>query len=96
MTRVVVNHLRLAAPLTESVIGAAGEVCEQILAAGALSVGVVQVDDGHAILVLSFPDKDTEERVSADIGGPWMREHLLPLLSGPPERSSGMLVAGTS
>ncbi len=96
MTRVVVNHLRLSAPLTQTLINAAGEACRQILAPGAHSASVVQVDDSHAILVLSFPDKETEERVSADIGGPWMREHLLPLLAGPPQRSSGVVVAGAS
>jgi hypothetical protein len=77
------------------VISAADEACQQILAAGAHSASVVEVDDGHAILVLAFPDVETEERVSAEIGGPWMRKHVLELLSGPPERSSGVLVAGS-
>jgi hypothetical protein len=53
----------------------------------------VKVDDRHGILMLTFPDLETEERVSTEIGGPWMREHILPLLAGPTERSSGEVVA---
>jgi|SwirhisoilCB2_FD_contig_41_16578370_length_739_multi_4_in_0_out_0_2 hypothetical protein len=94
MTRLVVNHLRLAKPLPAPVINAAEEACAEILAAGAQSAGVVQIDETHAILVLAFPDLETEERISSEIGGPWMREHVVPLLASPPERSSGVVVAG--
>jgi hypothetical protein len=96
MTRVVVNHLSLTKPLPDSVITAAEDVCAQILAAGGHSASVVQVDESHAILVLTFPDLETEERVSSEIGGPWMSEHLVPLLASPPQRSSGVLVAGSA
>jgi len=96
MTRVVVNHLRFVKPLPEAVIVSAEDACAQILAAGAHSASVVQVDQTHAILVLSFPDLETEERISSEIGGPWMREHVVPLLADPPSRSSGLVVAGTA
>lgn len=95
MTRLVVNHLRLAEPLPGAVLAAAEEVCTRIIAAGGQSAGVVQVDERHAILVLTFPDLETEERISSEIGGPWMREHVIPLLATPPERSSGTIVAGS-
>lgn len=94
MTRLVVNHLRLAAPLPDSVISAAEDVCVQIIAAGGQSAGLAQVDERHAILVLTFPDLETEQRISSEIGGPWMRENVVPLLAAPPERSSGTLLAG--
>jgi hypothetical protein len=94
-TRLVVNHLRLATPLPDKVIAAANEVCEQIIAAGGLSATITHVDDSHAILVLTFPDLETEERISSSIGGPWMIEYVVPLLASPPERSSGEIVAGT-
>lgn len=96
MTRMVVSHLALTEPLPASVIDAAEEACQQILAAGGHSATVVKVDDNHAILVLTFPDLETEERISAEIGGPWMMEHVVPLLSGPPERSSGEVIASSS
>ena len=95
MTRLVVNHLRLATPLPDEVIAGAGEICDQIIAAGGLSASIVHVDDAHAILVLAFPDLETEERISSSLGGPWMIENVVPHLSSPPERSSGEIIAGT-
>ena len=53
----------------------------------------MQVDERHAMLVLGFPDAETEERIKSEIGGPWMREHVVPLLDAPPERWSGEVVA---
>ena len=61
--------------------------------AGGDSASLVKVDDTHAILILTFPDLETEERIKAEIGGPWMKEHVVPLLAGPTERSSGEVVA---
>ena len=95
MVRVVVNHLRLAVPLPDSVVSAAEDVCTRIIAAGAQSASMAQVDERHAILVLTFPDLETEQRISAEIGGPWMVENVIPLLATPPERSSGTLLAGS-
>jgi hypothetical protein len=84
--RIVVNHLRLKEPLTEAVIEAADDVTQRIVDA---------VDETHAILVLTFPDPETEERIKSGIGGPWMREHIIPLLEGPTERHSGEVVAAS-
>lgn len=92
--RVVVNHLRFAAAIPETVIDGAREVSEQLVDAGGHSASLVKVDDTHAILILTFPDLETEERIKSEIGGPWMKEHVVPLLASPPERSSGEVVAG--
>lgn len=92
--RVVVNHLKLISPIPREVITGADEVCREIVAAGGLSACLVEVHELHAILVLTFPDLQTEERIASSIGGPWMVENILPILSAPPERSSGELVAG--
>ena len=94
--RVVVNHLSFAEPIPDSVIESARDAARAVVAAGGLDARLVKVDETHAILLLTFPDLDTEERVKSDVGGPWMREHVVPLLTGPPERSSGEVVAGTS
>jgi hypothetical protein len=93
--RIVVNHLRLKEPLTEAVIEAADDVTQRIVDAGGLAASLVQVDGTHAILVLTFPDPETEERIKSGIGGPWMREHIIPLLEGPTERHSGEAVAAS-
>jgi hypothetical protein len=55
---------------------------------------LVKVDETHAILVLTFPDFETEERIKSEVGGPWMREHIVPWLAEPTERASGEVVAG--
>lgn len=96
VVRIAVNHLRFKEPLTEAVIAAANEGARLLGDAGGLSFSLVHVDERHAILVLAFPDLETEERISSEIGGPWMREHILPSLETSPERSSGEVVADSS
>jgi hypothetical protein len=91
--RIVVNHLRFTDPIPESVIDSAKDVARALVEAGGLEVRFVKVDETHAVLVLAFPDLETEERIKSEIGGPWMREHVVPLLAGPTERSSGEVVA---
>ena len=46
------------------------------------------------MLVLTS-DSETGERIKSEIGGPWMNEHIAPLLAGPPGQSSGAVVAGS-
>ena len=74
-------------------IDAAKEVVRVIGEAGG-KCRLVKVDERNAFLVLGFPDAETEELIKSEIGGPWMREHIVPLLDGSPERSSGEVVAG--
>ena len=92
--RVVVNHLRFAEAIPETVIDGAREVSKQLVDAGGDSASLVKVDDTHAILILTFPDLETEARIKSEIGGPWMKDHVVPLLASPTERSSGEVVAG--
>jgi len=82
-------------PIPEAVIDSAKEGERVLVDAGGLEFRFVKVDERHAILVLAFPDLETEERISSEIGGPWIVEHIVPLLEGPPERSSGEVVAGS-
>jgi hypothetical protein len=80
-------------PIPESTIDAAKDAARVVGEAGG-EFRLVKVDHRHAILVLGFSDAEIEERIKSEIGGPWMREHIVPLLDGPPERSSGEVVAG--
>lgn len=91
--RLVVNHLTFADPIPQSVIESAKDALRTIVEAGGLESRLVKVDETHAVLVLAFPDLETEERVKSEIGGPWMREHIVPLLAEPTARSSGEVVA---
>jgi hypothetical protein len=93
--RVVVNHLPFRDPIDQSVLEAADDVGRKALEAGATAFHLVQLDERRAMLVILFPDRATEERITHEIGGPWMRENIVPLLAGPPQRSSGEVVAGS-
>ena len=92
--RVAVNHLTFRDPIPDGLIDTAKDALPAVVEAGGLAAHLVRVDETHAMLVLVFPDAETEERVKTEVGGPWMREHVLPLLAGPTERSSGEVVAG--
>ena len=92
--RMVVNHLTFAEPIPPSVIESARDAVQAVVEAGGLDARLVKVDETRAILVLTFPDIDTEERIKSEVGGPWMREHIVPLLAEPTERASGEVVAG--
>jgi hypothetical protein len=54
---------------------------------------VAKVDDRHLILILEFGSLGDADRVSQEVGGPWMREHIVPLLSADTERSVAEVIA---
>jgi hypothetical protein len=91
--RMVVNHLTFAEPIPASVIESARGAVQAVVEAGGLDARLVKVDETHAILVLTFADFETEEQIKSEVGGPWMREHIVPLLAEPTERASGEVVA---
>jgi hypothetical protein len=90
---VVVNHLHLREPLTDATVRAARDGMQRVVEAGALAAQVAKVDDTHLILLLSFAGADDAERVARDVGGPWMRENIVPLLAGGTDRSVGEVIA---
>ena len=90
---VVVNHLRLRDPLTDTTAQAAREVVELVVGAGALSARVAKVDDRHLILLLDFASAEDADRIAREVGGPWMREHIVPLLADGTDRSVAEVIA---
>ena len=93
---VVVNHLHFRDPLTDDTAQACRDVVPRIVAAGATAAHVAQVNDTHLVLILEFASAADADRVAQEVGGPWMREHILPLLAGGPERSVGEVIASAS
>jgi hypothetical protein len=91
--QVVVNHLRLRDPLTDATVQAARDGMQLVVAAGALSASVARVDERHLILILVFPTAEDADRISREVGGPWMREHIRPLLAGDTDRNVGEVIA---
>jgi hypothetical protein len=90
---VVVNHLRLREPLPAATVDAARTGMQLVVDAGALAARVAQVDETHLILILEFRTAEDADRIAREVGGPWMREHIRPLLAGDTERSVGEVIA---
>ena len=57
---------------------------------------MARVDDTRLVLILEFVSAADADRVAPEVGGPWMREHIQPLLARCPERSVGEVVAAAS
>lgn len=90
---VVVNHLHFRDALTDDTMQAFRDFVPRVVAAGATAARVLRVDDTHLILILDFASADQADRIATEVGGPWMREHVVPLLARGPERSVGEVLA---
>jgi hypothetical protein len=90
---VVINHLHLRDPVTDATVRSLGEGVQGVVDAGGRVAHVAKVDDTHLVLILTFDSPQDADRISREVGGPWMREHIVPLLAGDTERSIGEIVA---
>ena len=90
---VVVNHLHFREPVTEATVEALRDALRLIVDAGGIAARAVKVDERHLILLLEFTSAADAGRVAREVGGPLMREHIAPLLSGETERSLGEVIA---
>jgi hypothetical protein len=93
---VVINHLRLREPVPDSTVEAARKGMQRVVDAGALAARVAKVDDRHLILILEFATAEDADRVAREVGGPWMRENIRPLLAGDTERSVAEVIASAA
>jgi hypothetical protein len=89
----VVNHLRLRDPVTGEITQKLTEAVRLVVGAGALAAHVAKVDETHLVLILLFSGTGDADRIAREVGGPWMREHIVPLLAGDTERSVGEIIA---
>jgi hypothetical protein len=93
---VVVNHLRLREPLPPESLESAENTGRALIDAGGLAFHLVRVDETHLILVLFFETAEDADRVARDVGGPWMREHVVPYLAEGTDRSLGEVIVSSS
>ncbi len=93
---IVVNHLRLSEPVAGSTMQAMRDGVQLVVDAGGLAADVAKVDDRHLILVLRFASSEDADRISREVGGPWMRENIVPLLANGTDRSVGEIVASAA
>jgi hypothetical protein len=90
---VVVNHLRFRDPVGDATVEAMRDALRLVVDAGGSAGRVLRVDSAHLVLLLDFPSAEEADRVAREVGGPWMREHIVPLLAGGTERSVGEVIA---
>lgn len=83
---------RSAAALTR----ATNDIPRMREAAGCRELHVVKVSDGHLILVILFDTAQAVEEITERVGSPWMRDHVVPLLAAPTQRSVGEVVVSSS
>lgn len=90
---VVVNHLRFRDPVTEETLQSCREALGLVVSSGGRGARILQVDERHLVLLLDFDSREDADRVAREVGGPWMREHIVPLLADGTERAVGTVVA---
>lgn len=90
---VVVNHLRFREPVSGATLDALREGVRLVAEAGGLGARVGKVDERHLILILDFETAEDADRIAREVGGPWMRQHIRPLLAGDTERSVAEVIA---
>jgi hypothetical protein len=56
---------------------------------------VVQTSDHDVILIILGTTEEVLDRLATEVGSPWMVANVVPLLSGPPERHIGPVIAST-
>jgi hypothetical protein len=93
LVHVVINHLRLRDPVADATAEATQEAVRLVVDAGALAARVAKVDETHLVLILEFSTAEDADRIAREVGGPWMRENIVPLLAGDTERSVGEVIA---
>lgn len=92
----VVNRLSFAGPVDPDAFGSLDEVVEAMRAVdGFVACHVIQTGSDEVTLVIIADSSETLDRIATDIGSPWMRENIVPLLVGPPNRQVGPVLAGS-
>jgi hypothetical protein len=92
----VVNRLTFAAPVDDAVAARFADSVDRLHGIdGLVSAHVVRTGEREVHLVLLFTDADAAARITAEIGNPMMREHILPLLAAPTDRRTGDVIAST-
>ncbi len=91
----VVNHLHFRDPVDPALFArAAVDLADPMRAVdGFARLEVVQTGERDAVLIIIADSPATLDRLASEVGSPWMVEHVVPLLAGPPERHLGESVA---
>ena len=91
----VVNHLHFREPVDAALFERAERELGPAMRAvdGFRGLEVVQTGEREVVLVILGDTVETLDRLATEVGSPWMVEHVVPLLAGPPERHIGPTIA---
>jgi len=93
----VINRLTFAAPVDPTLFAAIADQAPAFEAVdGFEAAHVVRTGEREVVLVIVARDAATLDRLATEVGSPWMSEHVVPLLAGPPERALGPVVGSTA
>ena len=56
-------------------------------------LAIVRTGETEIVLLIEAATVDALDQIATDIGSPWMRENVVPLLAGPPQRHIGDVIA---
>ena len=90
---VIVNHLHLRDPMPPEIVDKAQDAVWHVVGAGGDAAHVAKVDDRNIVLILVFDGPEDAARVAREVGRPWMRENIVPLLARDTERTVGEIIA---
>ena len=93
----VVNHLHFKEDVDASIfVDSERDLLPEMRAIdGFRGYEVVQVSEREVVLVILADTAETLDRIATEVGSPWMREHVVPLLGRPPERKIGPTLASS-
>jgi hypothetical protein len=92
----VVNQLLFVDDVDPSMFSSMDDVVSQMRSIeGFVAAHVVLTGTREVTLVILGDSPETLDRLATGVGSPWMLEHVVPLLAGPPDRRVGpVLVSG--
>ncbi|MFN8027152.1 MAG: hypothetical protein U0W40_12580 [Acidimicrobiia bacterium] len=89
----VVNTINFAEPIAPGLLPSAEELLPAMRAIeGFGGLHIIQTSDTQAVLLIVADRPETLDRIATEVGSPWMVEHVVPKLAGPPERKIGEVV----
>jgi hypothetical protein len=97
MSAMVVNLLKFKEPVDTRLFAAheADLAAKMRAIDGFRGFHVVHDSETTVVLIIHGDTPEVLNRVATEVGSPWMVEHIVPLLAGPPDRHIGPLIATT-
>jgi hypothetical protein len=93
----VINHLTVSVPpAKETVRDLQQNALKAAMAVdGIIGMHLVQVADDHLVMLIFGEHPEALQRMSKEVGSPWIEHNLGPLLTRPPDRAVGEVLAST-